>query len=478
MQFDSLEYLIALPLAVAVFYLIPHRGRWLWLLLVSYGFYAVWNPWCLTLILGSTLVDFAVGIWLGKTERPLYRNLLLLLSLGTNLGLLFTFKYLSPAFHVGNGLFEALHLSYIPQIDTYLMPVGISFYTFQTLSYTIDVYRKRVEPTRHLGRFALFVSFFPQLVAGPIERYSHLYGQLERPVKFKDSNLVAGMQLMVWGLFKKIVISDRLAMVVDAVYADPESYQGFGIWMGMLMFGFQVFCDFSAYTDMAIGSARMIGVELSPNFENRIYFAPSKNRFWSGWHMTLIAWWRDYVFFPIAGRGKSRIRWYGGLFVIYLLTGIWHGAGWNFMIWGVANGIYVLIEYFIMRRMAPWRNQLEGKARMWFNVGGTAITMFISQFTGMAFRVPNLDTMWTMLDRMWMFAGSVPAWDDIGKHIALGGFLLLVMDQLHIRMKNRMFDQWLSTLKPWQSWGLVTILIYVTLAMADQAEVPFQYFQF
>ncbi len=339
-QFNSIQYLVFFAVVSAGYFASPARFRWAWLLAASYFFYACWNVAYLALILLSTGVDYGVARQLGRCQAPRGRRYLLLASLAVNLGLLFTFKYFNffsdALTGLGNGLLGAAAVPY--HLDV-LLPVGISFYTFQTLGYTIDVYRGVVRPERHLGRFALYVAFFPQLIAGPIERAANLLPQLRARRRWDYTRVVSGLRLILWGLFKKIVVADRLAVLADGVYAGDTPAGGMLVVAATLAFAFQIYCDFSAYSDIAIGSARVLGIRLMTNF-NRPYAAVSIRDFWQRWHISLSTWFRDYCFIPLGGSRAGWWRWQRNIVLVFVLSGLWHGANWTFLCWGGLHALY------------------------------------------------------------------------------------------------------------------------------------------
>nr|WP_272503059.1 MBOAT family protein [Salinibacter ruber] len=340
-MFNSLHFALFFPVVVALFFATPKRRRWILLLAASYYFYASWTVAYLGLILASTLVDYVAGIQMGKQDSRVDRRPYLLLSLLVNLGILFTFKYFN--FFVGSAeaALASIGLAWEAPVLDVLLPVGISFYTFQTLAYTIDVYRGEQEPEHHLGRFALYVSFFPQLVAGPIERSQRLLPQFRQPNSFDYQRVVDGMKLMVWGFFKKLVIADRLAIYVNEVYGAPEAYGAWPALVATYFFAFQIYCDFSGYSDIAIGAAQVMGYDLMENFR-RPYHAKSINDFWHRWHISLSTWFRDYVYIPLGGNRVSTGRWYFNLFTVFVISGLWHGASWTFIVWGALHGGYLI----------------------------------------------------------------------------------------------------------------------------------------
>ena len=347
MLFNSIHFLIFFPVVVILYFIIPQRQRWIFLLAASYYFYMCWKMEYIFLIITSTLIDYFAGIQMEKVVRS-KRTKYLLLSLAANLGLLFTFKYFNFFNGAFRNAFQHFNIVYhIPNLRV-LLPVGISFYTFQTLSYSIDVYRGERKAERHLGIFALYVAFFPQLVAGPIERSTRLLPQFYEKHPFNYQRLVDGFILMVWGFFKKVVIADRLAVVVNHVYNNVPEYSGLSFLIASYCFAFQIYCDFSGYSDIAIGSAKIMGFDLMKNFD-RPYFSKSISEFWKRWHISLSSWFRDYLYIPLGGNRVKKWRWNANIMIVFLLSGLWHGANWTFLIWGGLHGFYLLFSTFTQR---------------------------------------------------------------------------------------------------------------------------------
>ncbi|MBU0467761.1 MAG: MBOAT family protein, partial [Candidatus Omnitrophica bacterium] len=343
MSFNSIQFLIFFPIVAIIYFLIHQKYRWIFLLTASYYFYMCWEPGYLLLIILSTLIDYYAGIMMGKQADKSKRKKYLILSLLTNLGLLAIFKYYN-FFNQSLGiLFSYSHIDYKVSSLNLLLPVGISFYTFQTLSYSIDVYRGAKAPEKHLGMFALYVAFFPQLVAGPIERSTRLLPQFYKKFQFDYDRVVSGLRLMLWGMFKKVVIADRLAIFVDKIYYKPEAYTGVELNLATIFFAFQIYCDFSGYSDIAIGSAKVLGFDLMKNF-NKPYFARSISDFWSRWHISLTTWFKDYLYIPLGGNKVSSKRFYLNVLVVFILSGLWHGANWTFVIWGFLHALYYIIS--------------------------------------------------------------------------------------------------------------------------------------
>ena len=286
-----------------------------------------------------TAINFFAALWLDKEKRPVRRKWILAVDLVLSFGVLVVYKYLGFLTENFNAALRAFHTSFqIPTFDL-LLPVGISFFTFQTLSYTIDVYRKKTKVERHFGIFALYVSFFPQLVAGPIERSENLLPQFRELQRFDAERLTSGLRMILWGLFKKTVIADRLALIVNQVYNNVGNYDSFALIAATLAFTFQIFCDFSGYSDIAVGSARILGFDLMQNF-NRPYFSKSTGEFWRRWHISLSSWFRDYLYIPLGGSRKGKARYYFNNMLTFAASGLWHGANWTFISWGVLNGLY------------------------------------------------------------------------------------------------------------------------------------------
>lgn len=343
MVFNSVEFLIFLPLVILLYYSIAPRYRWILLLIASYYFYMSWKVGYIFLIIISTLIDYFAAIQIAKAETKKQKKRYLILSLCSNLGMLFFFKYFN---FFGEALNTGLNVFNIAEAIPYfhaLLPVGISFYTFQTLSYTIDVYKGRKVPERQLGIFAVYVAYFPQLVAGPIERSVNLIPQFHERKTFSAENISKGMKLIIWGFFLKLVIADRSAIYVNAVYNHVAEHDGLTFLAATVLFAFQIYGDFAGYSLIAIGSSRLMGIGLMQNF-NRPYFAASIHDFWRRWHISLSTWFRDYLYIPLGGNRVSKPRWLFNLFITFLISGLWHGANWTFIIWGALHGIYLIIE--------------------------------------------------------------------------------------------------------------------------------------
>lgn len=343
MNFASIEYIIFLTVVFVIYWNIsPRQGKSL-LLAVSLFFYAAWNAWYLSLIIGVALVCWYAGLKVAAATDERHKRRWIAAAAVPSLLVLGVFKYFNFfSYSIADGL-AAVGVSVDPFILHVLLPVGISFYTFQALSYVIDVKRGTLPPTGSFHDFLLYVAFFPQLVAGPIERAPRLLGQLARRQTVTTTDLKAGVSRILWGLFKKLVVADTLSMHVDAVYTDPTAFSGPALLLATVLFGFQIYCDFSAYSDIAIGSARLFGIHLMENFRSP-YVATSVTEFWRRWHISLSTWLRDYVYVPLGGNRTSRPRWYLNILVTFFISGLWHGANWTFVVWGTLHGVTIVIE--------------------------------------------------------------------------------------------------------------------------------------
>lgn len=345
MLFNSVDFLIFFPLVVLVYFLIPRRVKHLWLLGASYYFYMSWNPIYALLMLFTTAVSWGSGLFLSACGQPHSpkggrgKKWCLAGCVALNLGILFFFKYYGFAAGSIEKIFALFHLSVKAPVLDVLLPVGISFYTFQAMGYVIDVSRGEIPAEKNFLRYALFLSFFPQLVAGPIERGKNLMRQIYEPHAFDSERVKDGLLLMGWGFFQKLVIADRIAILVTDIYNNFTDYSGMQILLATVLFAFQIYCDFGGYSDIAVGAARVMGFTLTKNFRSP-YYAVTVSEFWRRWHISLTAWFRDYVYIPLGGSRCGRCKKYRNLVLTFLVSGLWHGAGWNYIVWGGLNGLY------------------------------------------------------------------------------------------------------------------------------------------
>ena len=361
MLFNSFAFAVFLPIVFILYWLLPHKVRWILMLVASYYFYMSWNAKYVFLILFTTIISYVAAILLEKTERIRSKKWILFGTAVVCLGALFFFKYFNFVIESVTAVFRLFSIQMNPVVLNLLLPVGISFYTFQTLSYVIDVYKGNVKAEHHFGYYATFISFFPQLVAGPIERTNNLLPQIKAEHKFNYDLATYGLKLMAWGYFKKIVIADTLSQFVSKVYDEPQGFTGFALILATVFFTLQIYCDFSGYSDIAIGTAKLLGINLMTNFKSP-YFSQSIKEFWSRWHISLSTWFRDYVYIPLGGSRVGKIRHAVNLLITFLVSGLWHGANWTFVIWGGIHGLAQVIENAIVPK-----NLLKEKSKgcMW-----------------------------------------------------------------------------------------------------------------
>jgi D-alanyl-lipoteichoic acid acyltransferase DltB (MBOAT superfamily) len=353
MLFNSLLFVFFFAAVLAAYYTVPHRFRWMLLLIASFVFYAAWDARLIVLILFTTVVNFGVSMFF--TRFPSLKRFFLWTAVIINFGLLVIFKY-ANFFGGIAGFFIQLLGFPEPHWEWHIiLPLGISFYTFQAMSYTVDVYRETQQPERNFFKFSLYIAFFPQLVAGPIERAAHLLPQLFTEKRFKYADLAEGAQYVLLGFFKKLVIADRLAAAVNTVYNNPTHHAGLPSLIATVLFAFQIYCDFSGYSDIAVGCAKMLGIDLTRNFRQP-YFSKSIKEFWRRWHVTLGSWFKDYTYIPLGGSRCSLIRQYANTLTVFLISGLWHGANFTFVVWGALHGLYQILGDITGRK---WRIKKE-----------------------------------------------------------------------------------------------------------------------
>ena len=408
MLFNSLHFICFFLIVTTLYFVIPNRYRWQLLLAASCYFYMTFLP-VYILILGFTiLIDYYAGIWIERsTDRR--RRLYLVMSLLANIGVLAIFKYFN---FLNDNLSVLLNqLGYLNQVPnlTILLPIGLSFHTFQAMSYTIEVYRGNQKAEKHFGIYALYVMFYPQLVAGPIERPQNILHQFYEDHKFDYESVTSGLRLMAWGFFKKVVIADRLALAVNAVYDNPTQFQGLPLIMATFFFAIQIYCDFSGYSDIAIGCARIMGFKLMSNFKLP-YFSQSVSEFWKRWHISLSTWFRDYLYIPLGGNRVRIPRLYFNIMITFLVSGLWHGANWTYVIWGGINGLYIVIENVFQNTFAAVSLSAGRLSRM----GIVRMSKIISTFclislSWIFFRAASIsDAIYIIKNLFTNFRGSLP----------------------------------------------------------------------
>lgn len=397
MLFNSLEFILFFIVVSLLYYQLRHRGRIWMLLLASCYFYMAFKPVFILILFVTILVDYFAGIWIAKAEGS-RRKLLLVLSLVTNIGFLAIFKYYN--FLNGNLSLILAQFGIENPLPPYSieLPIGLSFHTFQAMSYTIEVYRRNQKAEYDFITYSLYVMFYPQLVAGPIERPQNLLWQFKTYFKYDFENIKQGLMRIAWGMFKKVVIADRLSMVVDHCYDQPDAFGGLTLLVATVFFSFQIYCDFSGYSDIAIGCARLMGFKLMENF-NVPYISKSISEFWSRWHISLSGWFRDYLYIPLGGSRVEEWKIYRNYLIVFMVSGLWHGAAWTFVIWGTLHGLYLILAMLRKKYL-----KLELQASYFSNFLNVSFTFILVMLTWVFFRAKGLGNAKVILSKIFDFS--------------------------------------------------------------------------
>lgn len=474
MLFNSIAFLVFFPVVVLIYFLLPYKYRWFLLLIASYYFYMCWKVEYIILIFISTVVDYFVAIKMDACPEKKKKRKWLYLSLLVNLGFLFTFKYYNFVSSNINTLVDKVNLfAQLPAFNL-LLPVGISFYTFQTLSYSIDVYNGKVKPERHFGLFALYVSFFPQLVAGPIERPSRLLPQFRQKFDFDYDRIVDGMKMMAWGFFLKLVIADRVGPAVNEVFGNPENYHGMQVFLAAFLFSFQIFCDFAGYSIIAIGAAKILGYDLMQNFK-RPYFSASIREFWKRWHISLSTWFQDYVYIPLGGNRVVKWRWYYNLFITFLVSGLWHGANWTYVVWGALHGSYLIMEIMAKGAIGNVTSKIPRVVKVFF-------TFILATLAWIFFRADSVGDAFTLLGNLFS-SSAIQGKKEFIKGFS-GGDIGLMLFFIFALIAYQLIVELGRTTEPLRSknaavrWVSYVVLLMVILGFGVFSSSEFIYFQF
>ena len=478
MLFNSMHFVVFFTIIVALYFSIPQRYRWILLLTGSYYFYMCWKLEYIILIFLSTVIDYICGLQIYHAKSKILKKNFLFLSLSFNLGLLFTFKYFNFFNDSLRAAFDVINVTvYLPHLNV-LLPVGISFYTFQTLSYTIEIYRGNMKPERHFGIFALFVSFFPQLVAGPVERANHLIPQLKKQNSFDSERIKDGLRLMVWGFYKKIVVADSVGFYVNQVYNNCYDYEGWPLIIATILFAFQIYGDFSGYSDIAIGAARIMGYDLMTNFRFPL-FATSVPDYWRRWHISMSKWFKDYIFIPLGGNRCNTWRWYFNIFIVFFLSGFWHGANWTFVIWGMIHGIYMIssIATKSMRKKVTDKMNLSPTMH---RVVKIFIAFNLVAFSRIFFRGNSVQDAWYILTHLFSGLNNFSGLSvSLGKYtVAVGFVAALSLIIIELYQMNYSIRMTLNRLPTGFRWSLYFIMIYIIIIFGVDFNTQFIYFQF
>lgn len=481
MLFNSLEFLIFLPVVFCLYWFVFNKNLFfqnLLILFASYLFYGWWDYRFLSLIIFSTVVDFFIGQKIHMSKDLKLRKMYLILSLATNLGILGFFKYFN--FFIDSFIDLVALTGYSLENQwtlNIILPVGISFYTFQTLSYTIDIYRKQLTPTNNFISFAAFVAFFPQLVAGPIERAKNLLPQFKINRSFSYKSSVDGLRQILWGFFKKIVIADNCAIVANAIFSNPESFNGIELLIGALFFTFQIYGDFSGYSDIAIGVGRLFGFTLMKNFAYP-YFSRDIAEFWRRWHISLSSWFRDYVYIPLGGSRGSEFLKLRNTFIIFLVSGFWHGANWTFLMWGLLNALY-FIPLLISNKNRE-NIDIVAKAKMFPSFKELVqifSTFSLTVIAWIFFRSESLSQAFLIISKI--FSPTLFICPTITNQMIINTFLLLIFISMEWigRESEYALERLLLKNKIYFRWMMYFILIFLILIFSDNQQ-EFIYFQF
>ena len=487
MLFNSLEFLIFFPSVTLLYFILPHKFRWAFLLIASCIFYMFFIPSYIFILIFTILIDFFAAIFIAKSEGR-KRKIFLIISIVSTCLVLIIFKYFN--FFNSNIALMAKYFGWNYPIQSLrlVLPIGLSFHTFQSLSYVIEVYWGRQKVEKHIGIYALYVMFFPQLVAGPIERPQNLLHQFYEKHEFEYGRVINGLKLMVWGMFKKVVIADRIAPFVDKVYNNPSNFKGLPIIIATVLFAIQIYCDFSGYSDIAIGSAKVLGFNLMQNFK-RPYFSKSITEFWQRWHISLSSWFRDYVYIPLGGNKVKLPRYVFNLFVTFLISGLWHGANWTFVIWGALNGLYIIIEKLIKRyvtrhlkRDKPFLNNFITKTLK------VVYTFSLINFSWIFFRANNISDALYMVKNLFSNLKEWPTSNyllatissiDLKSYeflkILIAILILLIVEMIQRKVSVIKF----INLKPLPiRWGIYIFSVIALLFFKSFQNQQFIYFQF
>ena len=473
MLFNTIEFLLFFPAVTLLFYLLPQRWRWLMLLAASCFFYMWFIPKYIFILLVTIVIDYTAGILIERwADSPKRKRGALVTSIVSTCLVLFIFKYLN--FCSANLVAVAQHLvwAHPSHVLNIVLPIGLSFHTFQSLSYVIEVYRGNQRAEHHFGYYSLYVMFYPQLVTGPIERPQNLLRQLRIPQAFQAENLSRGVMLILFGLFAKMVVADNLAVYVDQIYAQPDQFGAAAIALGMVAYSFQIYCDFFGYSTIALGCAKAMGYDLMDNFRAP-YLSTSVGEFWHRWHISLSSWFRDYLYIPLGGSRVRLSRWMLNIMVVFLLSGLWHGASWTFMVWGGLHGLMLLAEGLPhkLRKTKPLpAEQLSPMVRVLKTAGVFVVVTLLWTL----FRAEGFWQLRQLYDAFFHNFGQT-VMPDFEWRTLIFLFLFIVADYL---LRNTRFDRWCVSQRPFVQWGLCFLLAFGIIAFASVEIFPFIYFQF
>ena len=478
MLFNSFEYFLFLPAVVLLYFLLPFKWRNPFLLIASYYFYMSWKWEFGFLMLFTSAVNYVAGLKINASKDRRSQRLWMTMAIVASLGVLVYFKYANFFIAEASALLRILGADVRESYLKVILPVGISFFTFQALSYTIDLYKGKMHVEKNFINFTLFVSFFPQLVAGPIERATNLLDQFKKEQHFSSERLLEGSKLIIWGLFKKVVIADRLAAYVEQIYASPEVFGGSTLFLATFFFAFQIYCDFSGYSDIAIGSAHILGFRLMQNF-NLPYLAKSVRDFWHRWHISLSTWFADYVYKPLGGNRVSTGRWMFNIMAVYLVSGLWHGANWTFIIWGGIFGVLYILEFLGDKLLKSARLDRVFYKSKFIHPFRVAVIFLAVLVSWVFFRADNTGDAWHIITHMFTGWDRLPYLGSSAFETVLGFALILLLYTIQILQYRGVASIYMGpTVVPrsmrWAGYALLLVMI----AMFGVSSEQFIYFQF
>jgi D-alanyl-lipoteichoic acid acyltransferase DltB (MBOAT superfamily) len=471
MLFNSFEFLYFFISVTIFYFLLPDKWRWILLLAASCFFYMFFKPEYILILLFTIVIDYYAGILIEKQSEKKKKKRYLVMSLVANIGVLAVFKYYNFLNDNISGLCELFGMkNSVPYLNI-ILPIGLSFHTFQAMSYTIEVYRGNQKAERHFGIYSLYVMFYPQLVAGPIERPQNILHQFYKKHPFSLENAVLGSNLIILGLFKKVVIADRLAVYVNQVYGHLDTSTTVSAWLAAIFFSFQIYCDFSGYSDIARGTAKFMGYDLMINFD-RPYLSRSVSEFWTRWHISLSSWFKDYLYIPLGGNRVSKLKWYRNIFIVFLISGLWHGANFTFIVWGGLHAIYILVESVFL----PYTGKLLNKPFPLLKIFNTLKVFILVTIAWVFFRAANMNEAMQMMKLMFNFDGHV---DAIQLYAGKGAFnfgltfLVIIFLMLAYFLPK---DLRFKNMK--RNVAFLSLFIFLLFVLSKDATGDFIYFQF
>ncbi len=469
MLFNSVHFLFFLPLVVAMYYILPPKFRWILIFISSCYFYMCFVPKYILILFAIILIDYISGLTIEQVHDKKLKKFYLVFSIVSNVALLAFFKY----FHFINenleGVFKVFGATYTPTNLDIILPIGLSFHTFQSMAYTIEVYRGNQKAEKHLGYFANYVLFFPQMVAGPIEKYQTLGSELKKEIKFNYDNFSNGFRLILFGLFVKMAVADNIAPIVNEVYANPMEFHSLEVFAAIVLFSFQIYADFYGYSTIAIGAARLLGVHLIDNFKTP-YLATSINDFWKRWHISLTSWFREYVYIPLGGSRLGNAKWVFNILVIFFISGLWHGASWTFVVWGLLHGAFYLFERL-------FNYLFKVKIKEGFSVLNLFLgikTFVLVSFIWIFFRAESFEKAKDII-KAFLKNWHVPL-NQLQINYAL--FFVLIIIITDVLLYKSRIDNWLHVKKPILRWSVYVLLLFLLMGMSGMDNLPFIYFQF